>query len=213
MVLRKLMGLFACVLIIGAASFATAGVPDLENTTASRAYGGPETLSLFNVPNGSGKAFSQAFLPALAGNADATISMTLRDGLGLPIDNYPFEDMWIESGDGGMVACGGNAVADLTTNAAGYTEWALPMTAGGYSEALTFVSINGDYLTSNAGIALNFNSPDINADGAVNLSDGGFFSTDLFVGPYNYRSDYNFDGALNLTDGGFLASAIGATCP
>jgi hypothetical protein len=207
------MGLFACALIIGAASFATAGVPDLENTTASRAYGGPETLSLFNVPNGSGKAFSQAFLPGGGGSADATISMTLRDGLGVPIDNYPFEDMWIESGDGGLVACGGNAVADLTTNAAGYTEWANAMTAGGYSTALTFVMINGDALTSNAGIALNFNSPDINADGAVNLSDGGFFSTDLFVGPYNYRSDFNNDGLLNLTDGGFLASAIGATCP
>jgi hypothetical protein len=210
------MGLFACALIIGAASFAMAGVPDLQWSTAARAYAGPETLSLFNVPNGSGKAFTQAFLPAGAGNADATISLTLKDGLGVPIDNYPFEDMWIESNDGvgpGLTACAGNAVADFNTNASGNTVWAAAMTAGGYSTALTFVMINGDALTSNAGIGLNFNSPDINADGAVNLSDGGFFSTDLFVGPYNYRSDFNNDGALNLTDGGFLASAIGATCP
>ena len=54
------MGIFMITLLVGAASFATAGVPDLAQSTAARAYLGPETAVLFNAPNGGGSAFTEA---------------------------------------------------------------------------------------------------------------------------------------------------------
>lgn len=206
------MGLFACAVIVGAASFASAGVPDLQTTTAGLVYQGTETLSLFNLPNGAGRSFDTAFLPAGGGQADATIELTLRDAFGVPIANFPAEDMWIASQDNGMVPCGGTAGADFNTNAQGQTVWAAPLFAGGNSQALTIVYINGDALTSNGGLALSFNSADISGDGAVNLTDAGFFSGYL-GGAYNYNGDFNNDGVVNVSDAGFMATSLGASCP
>ena len=211
MVLRKLMGLFACVLVLGVASFASAGVPDLQETTADLVYTGTETLSMFNLPNGAGRSFTEAFLPAGGGTADATIELTLRDGFGDPIDDYPAEDMWIASADDGMTGCGSTIGADFNTNAAGETVWAAPKFAGGYSQALCIVYINGDALTSNGGLALSFNSADISGDGVVNLTDAGFFSG--YLGGTNYAGDYNYDGVVNVSDAGFMANSLGASCP
>ncbi|MCP4574335.1 MAG: hypothetical protein GY838_18420 [bacterium] len=217
MVLRKIMGLVACALIVGAASLATAGIPDLTNSAASRAYTGPETLSLFSTPDGGGRAFAECFV-VNGGSAvqDGTIALVVNDGLGVPIENFPAEDMWIAAGGTpGLVACAGNLISNFNTNAAGETEWQNALFAGGFSTEVTRVYINGDELTTAgyAGLAINHNSPDINADGVVNLSDSGFFATDLFVGPYNYRSDFNADGSLNLSDAGFLGTNIGSACP
>jgi hypothetical protein len=214
------MGLVACALIIGAASFATAGIPDLDNSVASRAFTGASTLSLFNLPDGSGKPFTEMFERLAAGNTeDGTITLVVNDGLGAPVANLGFQDMWIEAaptgGGLGLVPCAGNLVADFNTDATGTTVWANPLFASGYSEANTIVYINGDALTSGggAGLAINHNSADINADGNINLTDTGFFASDLFFGPYNYRSDYNADGNINLTDAGFIGTAIGLACP
>jgi hypothetical protein len=206
------MGLFACVVIVGVASFASAGVPDLQTSTADLVYQGTQTLSLFNLPNGAGKPFTEAFLPAGGGTTDGTIELYVRDGFGVAIENFPFEDCWIESQDMGMVACGGTATADFNTDALGYTFWAAPLFAGGNSQTLCIVKINGDALTSNGGLALSFNSADINGDGRVNLSDAGFFSGFL-GGAYNFDGDFNNDGVVNVSDAGFMATSLGASCP
>ena len=128
MVLRKIMGLVACALIIGAASLATAGIPDLTNSTASRAYAGPETLSLFSTPDGGGKAFTECFVVGGAGVVqDGTITLVVNDGFGVPIENFPFEDMWIAAGGTpGLVACAGNFTANFNTNATGTTTGRTP---------------------------------------------------------------------------------------
>jgi hypothetical protein len=210
MLLRKLTGLFACALILGTAAFASAGVPDLQTTTAGLVYTGTETLSLFNLPNGAGKAFTEAFAPGGV-ETDGTIELTLRDGFSVPIANFPFEDMWIASADGGLLACGGTATADFNTNAAGETSWGAALFAGGNSQALCIVYINGDNLTSNGGLALSFNSADINGDGAVNLTDAGFFTG--YLGGTNYAGDFNNDGTVNVSDAGFMATSLGASCP
>jgi hypothetical protein len=60
-------------------------------------------------------------------------------------------------------------------------------------------------------VELYINSPDINGDLVVSLSDVGLFSADLY-GSYNYRSDFNFDGVINLSDNGIFASAFGIGC-
>lgn len=205
------MGLAVCAMIIGSAAFAVAGVPDLQQSTAVRAYGGVEPTSVYSLPNGGGRAFTAAFLPGgLAANA--TVTLTLRDGLGVPIAGFPAQDMWLESADGGLRACGGNATANQNTDANGVTFWTTPLFAGRQSTALTLVMVSGDPLTSNSGLLIRFNSADINGDGVVNLSDGGFFTQDLF-GAYNYRSDFNYSGTINVSDAGFMSNGIGAACP
>ena len=209
MVLRKLMGVFMAALVIGAASLAVAGVPDLQQSTASRAYVGVETLSLFNLPSGGGSAFTGAQKPGGA-VADATITLTLRDGLGVAIENYPFEDLTLAST--GVVPCLGGVTADANTDALGQTQWQTPLAAGGYSTgATTVVEVAGAALTSGS-VALRMNSADINGDGTVNLSDVGIFSS-VFYGAYNYKADFTNDGLVNLSDVGRLASGVGGSCP
>ena len=217
------MGFFACVLVLGFSTAALAGVPDLANTTANTFYhtpvvdgglGGTETLSLFNLPDATGRAFANAFISP-ATPTDATILMTLRDGFGDPVVGYAAEDMWIASADAGMVPCSAtgtyNTHADSNTDSAGLTQWANPLYAGGYSQAVCIVYIDGDALTSNAGLDLSFNSADINGDGDVNLPDTGFMTD--FLGTSTYAGDFNFDGSVNLPDTGFMTSGLGHSCP
>ncbi len=212
MVLRKLMGVFMVALIIGAASFAVAGVPDLGLSTATRAYTGTEVLSLFNLPSGGGAAFTEANLPG-GGIADATITVTLHDGLDAPIANYPFEDITLSCDDGthAMVPCLGGVTADGNTDALGVTQFQTPLAAGGYADANTDVMIAGAALTSGS-VALRMNSADISADGIVNLTDVGMFSS-IFYGAYDYAADFTNDGVVNLSDVGRLASGVGGSCP
>ena len=205
------MGLAVCAMIIGSAALAVAGVPDLQNSHAEMAYLGTETLSLYVVPNGDGAAFNEAFAPG-GSIADATVTITLVDALGVVVQNFPFQDMWLESNDGGMVPCGGNATADVNSDENGQSHWAAPLFAGGQSQDVCLVKISGDALTSNNGLLLNFNSADINADGIVNLSDGGYF-TDILYGTYSYNGDFNNDGVVNVSDAGSMSNGIGASCP
>jgi len=214
MVLRKLTVLAVCALLIGSATLASAGVPSPALSTADMlAYTGTATLSMFNMPNGAGRAFTEAFVLG-GGAADATITVMVRDGLGAPIEFYPFEDIWLASTGSsgtGLAACGGNAVADANTDATGMTTFANPLFAGGWYTDPTGVVISGDPLTS-GDLNLNFNSPDINGDGATNLTDGGLFTVILF-GAYGYQADLNADGVINVTDAGFMSSGLGASCP
>ncbi len=210
MVLRKIMGIFAITLMVGAASFATAGIPDLDQSVSSRAYTGPEAAVMFNMPNAGGTAFTAARI--LTGPVDATVTLVLKDGLGAFIANFPFEDMWLQAADGGMVPCTGGSTADFNTDVVGETSWVNPMAAGGFSQSLTEVMISGIALTSSAGELISHNSADINGDGVVNLSDIPSFVGDL-NGAYNFRSDFAFDGLVNLSDVVRMSSAIGASCP
>ncbi|RKX28770.1 MAG: hypothetical protein DRP71_17015 [Verrucomicrobia bacterium] len=210
MVLRKLMGIFVITLIVGAASLAMAGVPDVTQCEASRAYAGPERTVVMNVPDGNGKSFTEA-VKVGGGDADATITLIVRDGAGVPIANYPFEDCWLESVDGGMVACVGGTTADASTDVDGMTEFQNPLLAGGSSLADTRVIINGNSLINT--LPVSYNSPDLNGDGGVNLTDVQIFAGDFFAVGYAFRADLFFDNIVNLSDLPRLAAAIGAGCP
>lgn len=210
MVLRKLMGIFAITLIVGAASLAMAGVPDVTQCSATRAYTGPEGTVLFNVPDGNGSPFTGA-VKVGGGTADATITLIIRDGAGLPIANYPSEDAWIESQDGGMVACLGGAVADFSTDVNGETVFQNALQAGGQSLAPTIVLINGNALGNS--LPIGYNSPDLDGSGTVNLTDVQLFAGDFSGVSYAFRSDLWFDNIVNLSDIPLLAASIGAGCP
>lgn len=207
------MGLFVCTLILGVASFATAGVPDLGYSEATMPnYGGTDAVSLFNLPNGGGSAFAAAQL-ADGTEVDATIQVTVRDGNQAVIPGFPGEDIWLASADGGMVACTGGTSADADTDADGVTQWVTPLAAGGSSMAVCHILISGDALTSpGSDMALHFNSADINGDRVVDLVDVGLFAGPYF-GAYDYAVDFYHDGVIDLVDLGRFAVGNGAACP
>ncbi len=58
------------------------------------------------------------------------------------------------------------------------------------------------------GMTQSINSPDMNADGIVNLGDVALFAN-AFFGTYSPCADYNVDGVLDLVDLGILAQHLG----
>ena len=210
MVLRKLMGVFMVALIVCAASLATAGVPDVTQCTATRAYTGPERCVLLNVPDGNGAPFTAA-VKVGGGMEDATITVIVKDAAGAAIVNYPFEDIWVESVGGGMVPCTGGATSDASTDVNGMTQFQTPLQAGGSDLTDTVVLINGNAIGGT--VLVSYNSPDLDANGAVNLTDVQFFASDFYAVSYAFRSDLFFDNIINLSDIPVMASSVGAACP
>jgi len=204
------MGIFAITLIVGAASLAMAGVPDVNECSATREYTGPERTVLLNVPDGNGNPFTAA-VKVGGGTADATITLIVRDGAGIAIVNYPSEDAWLESVDGGMVACLGGATADFSTDVNGSTQFQTPLQAGGADFSDTRVLINGNALANT--LPVSYNSPDLDGSGAVNLTDVQFFAGDFFDVSYSFRSDLFFDNVVNLSDIPVIAATVGSSCP
>ena len=191
--------------------FADTDVPSLELSEAFIAYDGPGTPTLLVVPDGNGNPFTEAH--AEQGNVvDATITLYLRDSQGVPIANFPREDLWLETAESGVVPCLGYMIADQHTDANGVTMWANPPIAGGHSQGPVLVLVNGSALTSNSGLPLKFTSPDINGDLVVNLQDLAILASDYFS-DYNFRSDLTGDGYLNLSDIYIFAQHFGAHCP
>ncbi len=178
---------------------------------AEIAYQGSENLSLMVVPDGSGPRLTETM--TFSGlTVDATITIHLIDGFGDPVAGYPAEDMWLESTDSGLVLCPAGSIADGPTDAAGISTWLEPLNAGGFSRGGCIVLVNGAALASTMPFALYFNSPDINGDLVVDLSDVILFTMD-FYGVYDHRSDFHTDGHLNLSDLAVFAQTVGAHCP
>jgi len=201
-------------LILCNAAFAMAdGIPDpgLPCPTWPNGIG---SLALFNLPDGGGSPFSSAqILGGSGAEVDATIEIIIIDAFGVAIPNFPAEDMWLESTNGGMSSCAGGTIADFNSNAFGFSQWAMPLRAGGFDAGTCEVMVNGVALDC-GGLPFNlaFNSADINGDLIVNLVDVGLFSV-VFYGAYDFSADFYADGVMNLADVGRLASGVGAACP
>jgi hypothetical protein len=201
----------AGLLLAHAPAGACVGIPDLDRSIIWQTFEGLATL-LVN-PDGSGNPLTEARTPDGV-QVDATIHMTVITYCNgdEPVAGFPFEDMWLESMEGGLAACVGGSAADFSTDANGYTNWSLPLKAGGWDEAGTQVVINGSAMLHDGGLALNYNSPDINGDRYVNLSDLAVFSQDYYA-DFTFRSDFHRDGAINLSDVAVMASSMGISCP
>jgi hypothetical protein len=207
----KIVVLIFAVLFIAPVNPALSGVPDASQCEAFIAYTGPGVVSLMVVPDGSGNSFTEARDDQ--GNiVDATITIIVRDYAGSVIVNYPSEDMWLETADDGLVAGAWANIPDSDTDAQGTTQWVHPLVAGGSSLGPVFVTINAIRLTSNPGLPLKFNSPDINGDLVVNLQDVSILTVDYYSG-YSFRCDLNGDGYLNLRDIPIFAEHFGAQRP
>ena len=207
------------VLTVAATPVCGGDLPDLAQSIITfTGYEGADTLVLLVLPDGSGPGYEGAFMMNTGLVVDATLEMTIIDPMGYPIILYPAEDVWLESAGGGTLAtCSvpspGIILADpVASDMQGRCFFSVPPVAGGWSDGVTQGFINGEALQSSAGVLVRFVSPDIDGNLVVNLSDAGFFATDLF-GTYHLRSDFNADGVVDLSDSGFLATSIGKGCP
>lgn len=231
--LRKFMGLMACVAMLGLAVVATAGVPDLTNSTAT-APGLTAQATINNRPDGAGNDFTQAELqsvPTIPPTiVDATITLTLLDGQSpaQPVKFFPTEDMWLGSTATTFIPCTNGTVADFVTNEFGVTEWQDPMEAGGWTDPavpdITQVYINGAPLAG-TGFDLQFNSGDLDGvgglgDGAVDITDIVTFTqlyfdyqTNGYTAATHYKADFVWDQAVDISDIVVMAQSNGARCP
>lgn len=191
--------------------FALSGVPSLTLSEATSAYTLPGSPTLLVVPNGGGSRFTEAH-DATGAMVDVTITMVLRDPLGYPIANFPFEDIWLEAADEGLVRCIGGTNPDSNTDLNGTTQWVDPLFGGGHSEGPIQVFVNGSALLGTPGLSLKVNSPDINGDLDVDLLDAPIFAFDYY-NEYTFQSDLNGDGVINLSDIPYFAQHFGAECP
>ena len=182
--------------------------PDLYESSVTVDFEGEASLCVY--PNGAGPALNEAFNP-WGYEVDATITLELRDGNNDPITGYPREDLWLESVDNGLVFCPLGTMADHDTDQNGQTTWSQPLNAGGHSSANCQVMVNGMPMPG-PGLPLHFNSPDLNADLTVTLTDLALFAG-YFFGTYDYRADFNFDGTINLSDFALFAEGYLAHCP
>jgi hypothetical protein len=221
------MGIFAITLIVCSASLVMAGIPDASECDSNRLQGGAKAILLVVPGSAVDHPFDTAVeighpFPAAQVFIDATIQVTVRDGFGVAIANYPFEDIWLECPAGGnppgdsdthvgLAACIGGATADVSTDVAGYTEFKNPPFAGGQSYGQTRVVINGNGLDNTVDVS--YTSPDLNGDGIVNLLDLADFTFDYFDSVYHYRSDLFFDSTINLLDLPEMAQYYTSACP
>lgn len=150
---------------------------------------------------------------------NATITLTLIDAGSNPVSGYPPEDIWLDilnPSPGTWIPCPAGTIADGPTNELGQTTFSNSLRAGGPGSGARIMI--GTWPTPEfpiefpGGDLFHFNSPDINGDLAVNLTDIAIFAGDFF-GVYNYRSDYFWDGILNLSDIALIAQGYGAHCP
>jgi len=207
MVRRNIMGLLVCSLTVGLVSMAFAGIPDLEQSSATTIA--TQQVSMYNLPNGGGDPFTDVYVQG-GGKTDATVTVTLLDSAMQPIFNYPFEDIWVVSNNPVMVICPGGSSSDANTDASGQTTFTGAMFAGADGLGLVVV-VNGDALTQ-APLNFKFNSPDMSGDLVVNLTDVINF-TGVYYGAYDYSADFYWDLTINLSDIVLLAQGLGSECP
>ena len=186
------------------ATCAASGIPaPSAHTVEFVTYEGTGPLTLLVLPSGQGPGFDAAADGVSAQTVDARLEVTLRDALHFPIANFPYEDIWLETVDGGLVACPGGTNADQNTDPDGVTYFTLASHAGGHCASGTLVMVNGDPVLdedhSVLVMPLWFNSPDIDGDLDIDLMDLTFFVTD-YCGGYDFRSDLDYDHDLGLTD-------------
>ena len=191
-----------------------AQVPDLTLSTATTLA--TEPVSVFTSPDGSGQPLNNCYVFGGA-VTNATITLTLLDPLGVPIFNYPYEDLWLETSLGGLSLCTNGSVADANTDVNGQTTFSNAIYGGGQSDygagELTQVFVDGNPLNSSPGLEIYFNSADLNGDLRVDLCDIVNFVGQFFSGNYTYASDFYWDGTLNLNDIALMAQSISSQCP
>lgn len=206
MTTKRLVSLAAAVLmVLGVASMAMAGIPDPAQCTATAGSG-----CLRVVPDGTGDAL---------GTSGLTVSVTVVDGGGNAVQNYPFQDVNLVDNAGGaeISLCTAQWPAALNTNASGQTTITGAGFGGGQTQNGMRVALSGVPITGSVAMTIDVKSADIDGNGAVNLTDWSSLSFG-FVQFYqtagiDFEIDLNCDGNENLVDVSKFAIDNGAVCP
>jgi hypothetical protein len=217
------------ILIILVAVFALTGSVDISysipNIWGVWDWGYTESVHVVVSPGGGGTPLTSAeFFGRITTDATILVQLWYQDDNPpedppppAPVPNYPGEDIWLEIP--GAFSCLGGATADGPTDSEGWFTFSLPLFMGGWNEpggGLPLVFVNGGALFDQDGAPISptivVNSPDINADLLVNLTDLALFSID-FHGSYSFRSDFIWDGVINLSDVVWMAVLMGDECP
>lgn len=201
--------------------------PSAPNCSAVLITPGIPDVSMFLIPNGGGSSFVNCFQRG-GTQVPSQILVTLIDAFGSVVVGYPPNRIRIEEIGSPLIWCANAStpvpphwpnLADSPTNNAGQTTFTNAYFGGSWVDATatggTFVWVadnTGTWFQIPTPLMVSYNSPDINGDLVVNLSDVATFAGDFFTG-YNYRSDFNYDQVINLTDVAMFASAMGAVCP
>jgi hypothetical protein len=206
--MRQIILLAPLVLLVASAS---ANIPDLALSTA-QIPDGPVPRYLMVAPDGSGPAMTEATVDGGA-TVDATITLTLVDGNGDPVYLFPGEDLWLEDMAGELAYCYGGMNADASADENGQTTFSGPFNCGYQNapgnELQVFVA--GSPLIGPS-LPVHFNSPDLNGDLVVNLTDIVLFAM-MLAGNYDWAGDLNHDQTINLVDIVLMSYAVGAGCP
>ena len=169
--------------------------------------------SLCSCPCGDAYPFSQ-MRDSSSDSVAGIVHLQVLDDLDMPIPYMPREDIWLESSAGNLVHSLGGTLANVPTDADGYTMWADPLFAGGYSrdsEYLVFV-VNGQPADTAPILPIRFNSPDITGDLVVNLSDLTLFASDYHFRDV-YRSNFDWGDLIILGDLTIFAVHYTHSCP
>lgn len=185
------------------------GVPDLDQSLVYWGLSAGESATVFVTPGGTGEPLTAAHRPG-GTPVDATIHLVLLDPCDDPILNYPREDLWLESGDGGLAACSGGTVADAHTDLNGHTFWSAPLAAGGHSQSACRVLVSG--MPVGLPVPLHFVSADMSGDRRVDLADVALFAQ-AYSAPYVFAADLLPSGAVDLSDVAVMAGSLGSQCP
>lgn len=207
----KMVSLFLMFCLLhGFPALADAPVPDLFLSFATMAHQGPGPLILLTTPDGTGGDLSTARTETGI-PADATITLLVVDSFGMPIPNFPWQDIWIQKSTNPIPFCNSNYWhPDSNTDENGLTHWITGPAVLGFHEGPIRVFINGQGLFSPS-VDLSLVNPDLSGDGVVDLSDVALFAVDFKTG-YQFRSDLHPDGVVNLSDVIPLAQGIGHGC-
>lgn len=180
-----------------AASAAAADFPSHDLSTATVAGAG----TLMITPARSGDELGETGL---------TVTVTLLDFAGVPWPNYPAADVWLDSELPGDVAlCVNGSIGDSSSDANGRMIFSGAVAGGGSAARINVYIVNEPLLGPPLPIA--FNSPDINGDLVVDLSDFGLFGQDF--GTDAFRSDFVHDGLVDLADFSRFGASFGERCP
>lgn len=166
-------------------------------------------LSVMMVPDGSGDPLAEA-VGADGAVVNGQIVVWLLDWVGQGHEGMPPAQIQLRDPAGQLAFCTDGNIAGAATDTEGYTYFSTPLYGGGWSTNDLGVYVCNVPLSS-AYLPLRVNSPDIDGDLEVNLSDVQLFAVDFF-GAYDYRSDLAYDGVINLSDLGRLAAHMGADC-
>ncbi len=201
-------------LVLATSVAASAQIPDFP--WVEIVDGPAEPAMVFAGPDGSVGDLSEARSRLSGATIDATITIQILDGAGNPIANYPFEDIWLQSTQGGMVPCNGGTVSDVDTDGDGITTFSGPLLVGGGMDAsageVLEVCLNGMTWPQSV-VDVVVLTADLNGDLMVNLTDTIDFAALYLSGGYAPAIDFLWDGEINLSDLVIFAGAVNTACP